>query len=111
MIMSKTVKITGDRTFALHANIKIDDSRRKDGEIWRMEHLSKIRRDIRDSLRQPKMESNELLEAMRMASRTKVQCPICGKFDNDWKPRGGLCLDCFCREMNLYFKEQSDSKK
>ena len=33
----------------------------------------------------------------------RVKCPICGREDNDWPVRGGLCLDCFSHEWVLRY--------
>lgn len=32
-------------------------------------------------------------------SSSDVKCPICGKMDNDWEERGGLCLECYCKAL------------
>ena len=32
----------------------------------------------------------------------KVRCSICGRPDNDWKERGGLCLECYCKKLSKH---------
>lgn len=39
-------------------------------------------------------------EELRKAGLQKKQCIKCSKKDNDYKPRHGLCLDCFCEMLN-----------
>lgn len=36
----------------------------------------------------------------------KVRCEICGRLDNGYKGRGGLCLDCFCVEFMIFLNER-----
>lgn len=35
-----------------------------------------------------------------IADTTRAKCPRCGRYDYMSKARGGLCLDCYCKEYN-----------
>ena len=45
----------------------------------------------------------ELEEALIASYQRKVPCKICGRLDNDWPDRHGLCSDCFCGWLNGKF--------
>ena len=47
---------------------------------------------------------------IQIANLGVIQCPACGKYDNDFKIRGGLCLDCFALMMNKYLKQREERK-
>ena len=36
----------------------------------------------------------------QIADKTRTKCPRCGRYDYMSKARGGLCLDCYCKEYN-----------
>lgn len=38
----------------------------------------------------------ELNERLAEANLRQVKCPVCGAMDNDWPPRRGLCIRCYC---------------
>ena len=40
----------------------------------------------------------------------EVKCPICGKMDNDWKERSGLCLECYCKELSKHVFDKIDNR-
>ncbi len=54
--------------------------------------------------------SKEVQPIIQLANLGQVQCPACGRFDNDFKIRGGLCLDCFSLMMNKYLKQKWEKK-
>lgn len=56
------------------------------------------------------MQGDEFLKKLQ-ASKAWKKCWICGEKDNSWKPRGGLCLDCFCREWLIRSKEKEKERK
>lgn len=39
---------------------------------------------------------------LTQAYNNKVKCPVCGKIDNDWKSRRGLCCECYCFLLNNF---------
>ena len=44
------------------------------------------------------------------ATGKPVECPACGKLDNDYQIRGGLCCDCFCGQLHEFLVEQEERK-
>ncbi len=46
-----------------------------------------------------------LEEALEASYLTKVTCKVCGRVDNDWPDRHGLCSDCFCGWLNGKFAQ------
>lgn len=47
----------------------------------------------------------ELEEALIASYQRKVTCKVCGRVDNDWPDRHGLCSDCFCGWLNRKFAQ------
>jgi hypothetical protein len=45
-----------------------------------------------------------------MINTATVECPACGKLDNDYPIRGGLCCDCFCGQLHEFLVEQEKRK-
>lgn len=39
---------------------------------------------------------NNLEKRIRDSQRVLVRCVSCGRLDNDWPPRHGLCCRCWC---------------
>lgn len=39
-------------------------------------------------------------DELRKADLKKIECLKCGNKDNNYKPRQGLCMDCFCKFLN-----------
>jgi len=43
-----------------------------------------------------RMDYATLKRQLQEAGRVAVQCPVCGRYDNDWPERDGLCCSCWC---------------
>lgn len=46
-----------------------------------------------------------------VATLPRVECPVCGQFDNDWPEREGLCCACWCAAFQLLTTGRPDGDK
>lgn len=46
----------------------------------------------------------DLNRRLEEAQLRQIRCTFCGKRDNDWEPRHGLCCSCWCRLLNKRLK-------
>lgn len=53
--------------------------------------------------KRPGAVHKELEDALEASYLRKVPCKVCGRLDNDWPDRHGLCSDCFCGWLNSKF--------
>lgn len=44
--------------------------------------------------------ARDFSKELERANANKKPCQACDALDNDWLPRRGLCLDCFCAVCN-----------
>ena len=56
--------------------------------------------------KRPGAVHKELEDALEASYLTKVVCKVCGRLDNDWPDRHGLCSDCFCGWLNGKFAQK-----
>jgi hypothetical protein len=43
---------------------------------------------------------DDLNRRLEEAQKRQIHCAFCGRRDNDWEPRHGLCCTCWCRLLN-----------
>jgi hypothetical protein len=98
-------------------NVKITEDTIKERDLYLELHKARIFRDVRKALEiaestdtSNRRYSKEVQPIIQIANLGVVKCPACGRFDNDFKIRGGLCLDCFSLMMNKYLKQQEERK-
>lgn len=98
-------------------NVKITEETIKERDLYLELHKKRIFRDVKKALEiaestdtSNRRYSKEVQPINQLANLGVVQCPACGKYDNDFKPRGGLCLDCFSLMMNKYLKQREKRK-
>ena len=99
-------------------NVKITEDTIKARDAYLEKNKKRIFRDVRKALEiaestdtSNRRYSKEVQPIIQLANLGVVKCPACGgRFDNDFKIRGGLCLDCFSLMMNKYLKQQEERK-
>ena len=98
-------------------NVKITEDIIKERDAYLEKNKKRIFRDVKEALEiaestdtSNRMYSKEVQPIIQLANLGVVQCPACGKYDNDFKIRGGLCLDCFALMMNKYLKQREERK-
>ena len=97
--------------------VKVTEDTIKERDAYLEKNKKRIFRDVKKALEiAEKMDasnrrySKEVRPIIQLANLGVVQCPACGRFDNDFKIRGGLCLDCFSLMMNKYLKQKWEKK-
>ena len=98
-------------------NVKITEDTIKERDLYLELHKARIFRDVRKALEiaestdtSKRRYSKEVQPIIQLANLGVVKCPACGRFDNDFKIRGGLCLDCFAMMMNKYMQQREERK-
>ncbi len=96
--------------------VELSERSMKERDVYLESHKTIIFRDVKKALEiaentdtSNRRYSKEVQPLIQLANIGSVQCPACGRFDNDFKPRGGLCLDCFSLMMNKYLKHKWES--
>ena len=54
--------------------------------------------------------TREIQPMINTATENPVECPACGKIDNGYPIRGGLCCNCFCEQLHEFLKQQEERK-
>lgn len=54
--------------------------------------------------------TREIKTMIKTAKENPVECPACGKIDNGYPIRGGLCCNCFCGQLHEFLKQQEERK-
>jgi hypothetical protein len=54
--------------------------------------------------------TREIKPMIKTATENPVECPACGKMDNGYPIRGGLCCNCFCEQLHEFLKQQEEWK-
>ena len=84
------------------------------GINWRREHIGEIDSALEslrwwlDDCRHHKFETDY---SFKDAAENPVRCPICGRMDNGWPIRHGLCCSCWCREYNFRYGALGEKTK
>lgn len=88
-----------------------EDGIPQSGIRWRRNHLAEIDMALEklrwwlDDCRHHRYDDTDY--NFKDAAENPVKCPICGRIDNGWPLRHGLCCDCWCREYNFRYSEKS----
>ena len=97
--------------------VKVTEETIKERDLYLELHKKRIFRDVKKALEisestdtSNRRYAKEVQPIIQLANLGVVQCPACGKYDNDFKIRGGLCLDCFALMMNKYLKQREERK-
>lgn len=96
---------------ALKSELDKIEKEKKEAEQNRAEYLKAHRREIEAIIKKTLVWVNSLnlsyngynrylVPMFSVSNKNPVQCPACGKYDNGWEKRAGLCFECWCKCLN-----------